>query len=236
LDPLGSGSDYTAFFDHLGIASLNFGFSGGYGVYHSTLDNLFWMESFGDPEFLYHAVAARLLGLLAMRLAGADVVPLRYVPYAETLEEQLDDLRREAIRERRMDKPFPGTEAKPIAADFGPVLDALAGFRASAEALDAALDGVPSAPPADLRPLNDAVVRVERALIDPEGLPGRKWFRHALYAPGLSTGYASWPFPGLAQAVKEHDAGMWDNQVRAVVARLAAAAAAMDRAAGLASP
>ena len=73
LEPLGSGSDYTVFLDHLGIPSLSFGFNGKYGVYHSMYDNFLWMDRFGDPEFLYHAVAARLYGLLAMRLASADV-------------------------------------------------------------------------------------------------------------------------------------------------------------------
>src|SRR6266850_5982907 len=76
LEALGSGSDYTAFADHAGIASLDFSFEGAYGVYHSVYDDLFWMEKFGDPEFLYHAVASRLYGLLAMRLAGAEIVPL----------------------------------------------------------------------------------------------------------------------------------------------------------------
>jgi N-acetylated-alpha-linked acidic dipeptidase len=237
LDPLGSGSDYTVFVDHLGIASLNFTFEGGYGVYHSVLDDFFWMESFGDPEFVYHGVAARLLGLLAMSLAGADVVPMRYVPYAEALEEQIDDLRRFAVRERRRGKPSEAG-ARPLEADFAPVLAALGEFRAAAERLDAALGALPDRePPPEpaLRTINDAVVGVERALLDEEGLPGRPWFRHVLYAPGLTTGYASWPYPGLRQAVKEHDAGMWEAERRRVVERLGAATARLDAAVRLAA-
>ncbi len=76
LNPLGSGSDYTAFLDHLGVPSLDVGFSGRYGVYHSIYDDFFWMEKFGDPEFVTHATAARLYTLIAMRAAGAEVVPL----------------------------------------------------------------------------------------------------------------------------------------------------------------
>ena len=86
MNPLGSGSDYTAFLDHLGVPALDIGFSGRYGVYHSIYDDFFWMEKFGDPEFLTHATAARLYTLIAMRAAGAEVVPLRFAPYAEALK------------------------------------------------------------------------------------------------------------------------------------------------------
>src|SRR5262249_56643251 len=119
LSPLGSGSDYTVFLDHLGIASLNFSFTGSYGVYHSALDNFFWMKSFGDPDFLYHAVAARFFGLLAMRLGGANLVPMRYLPYADALEHQSDMLRRMAVMECRKaeggEKP---PERPPVNPDF----------------------------------------------------------------------------------------------------------------------
>jgi N-acetylated-alpha-linked acidic dipeptidase len=77
------------------------------------------------------------------------------------------------------------------------------------------------------------VVQVEREFLSPEGISGRPWFRHTLYAPGLTTGYASWPFPGLTQAVKDHDASIWDRESKKVVERLDAAAAALDRAANL---
>jgi N-acetylated-alpha-linked acidic dipeptidase len=238
LGAMGSGSDYTVFVDHLGIAALNFGFSGGYGVYHSTLDNFFWMEKFGDPEFLYHALAARLLGLLTMRLASADVVPLRYVPYADALNRQLDDLRRNAVRERRGvvgadEVPDPA----PLNADFAPVRKALRRFREAAASLDVALDALqagPRPPEETLGSLNDAVVGVERQFLSEEGLPGRPWFRHLLYAPGLTTGYASWPFPGLAQAIKDRNREMWDAELPRVVARLEAAVETLDEAARLA--
>src|SRR5206468_1059388 len=75
---------------------------GPYGVYHSIYDDLFWMEHFGDPEFLYHTAASRLYGLLAMRLGAADIVPLRYGAYGRALSRELELLRREAVRERRV--------------------------------------------------------------------------------------------------------------------------------------
>ena len=239
LAPLGSGSDYTVFLDHLGIAAMNFSFTGSYGVYHSTLDNFFWMKSFGDPNFLYHAVAARFFGLLAMRLGGADVVPMRYVPYASALESQSDALRRMAVMERRKalaaEKP---PERPPLNPDFAPLLKALSRFRTSATSLDRTLDSLQSrgeAVPGSLPRVNDAVVEVERKLLTPEGLPGRPWFKHALYAPGLTTGYASWPFPGLTQAVKDHDAALWEKEQKKVLDALEAGADAMEAAAKIAS-
>src|SRR5918993_2309660 len=110
LAPLGSGSDYTVFLDHLGVPSWDFGFEGSYGVYHSVYDNFRWMEKYGDPEFLYHAAAARLWGLMALRLANADLVPLRFGTYARDLQVDLDTMRRDAIRRART-PPAPGSRA-----------------------------------------------------------------------------------------------------------------------------
>jgi N-acetylated-alpha-linked acidic dipeptidase len=239
LGSLGSGSDYTVFLDHLGIASLNFSFEGSYGVYHSTLDNFFWMKHFGDPQFLYHAVAARLFGLLAMRMGSAEVVPMRYVPYATALEHNSDELRRLAVMERRKtasdEKP---PEHPPLKPDFAPLLSALADFRTSAAKLDRALEAIQTrgdASPEALAQLNDAVVGVERKFLTPDGLFGRPWFKHVLYAPGLTTGYASWPFPGMTQAVKDHDALLWEREQKKVLDCLKAATAAMEAAAKIAS-
>src|SRR5262249_34688507 len=101
LDPLGSGSDYTVFLDHAGVPAIDVDFKGRYGVYHSIYDDFFWMETFCDPEFLTHATAARLYTLIAMRAAGAEVLPLRFVPYAEAIRDHVDDLRRMVARQGR---------------------------------------------------------------------------------------------------------------------------------------
>ena len=107
MNPLGSGSDYTVFVDHLGIPAVDAGLRGGYGVYHSIYDDFNWMEKFGDPEFLNHATAARLYTLIAMRAASADVVPMRFVPYGLALRQHVDELRliRAARSGRRTDSP-----------------------------------------------------------------------------------------------------------------------------------
>jgi N-acetylated-alpha-linked acidic dipeptidase len=225
LAPLGSGSDYTAFLDHLGIPSFDFGFSGDYGVYHSVYDNFRWMEKYGDPEFLYHAAAAKLWGLMAMRLASADIVPLRYATYARDLQVDLDNLRRDAIRRART-QPAPGSGTKPsIAPDFSQVVKALDELRAAGEAADRGADAaMTSGDAVAVRRINEALTSVEQAFLDLKGLPNRPWFRHMLIGPGLTTGYAPWPFPALQEAVENKDAAMFASEVERVVAALKAGA------------
>jgi N-acetylated-alpha-linked acidic dipeptidase len=230
LSPLGSGSDYTVFLDHLGIPSLDFGFSGGYGVYHSVYDNFRWMEKYGDPEFLYHAAAAKLWGLMAMRLANAEVVPLRFSTYARDLQVDLDNLRRDVIRRARtlVDAASGATPA--VTLDFSAVLAALQELRAAGESVDRAADAaVAAGDSAAVRRLNDTLAQVERAFLDANGLPNRPWFRHMLIAPGLTTGYAPWPFPALQQAVEERNATLAATEIIRVVAAIKAAAARATR-------
>ena len=231
LAPLGSGSDYTAFIDHLGIPSFDFGFGGGYGVYHSVYDNFRWMEKYGDPEFLYHAAGARLWGLMAMRLASAEVVPLRYSTYARDLQVDLDNLRRDVVRRGRA-QAAPAAGAKPsFTADFTAVLAALDEFRAAGEAADRAADAAAkSGDAAALRRINDALTSVESAFLDPKGLPGRPWFRHMLAGPGLTTGYAPWPFPALQEALENKDSAMFGRESARVVAALQAGRARLEAA------
>ncbi|MBI3932933.1 MAG: M28 family metallopeptidase [Acidobacteria bacterium] len=235
VDPLGSGSDYTAFLDHLGVPSLNFGFDGPYGVYHSVFDNFRWMERFGDPEFLYHAAAARLYGLLAMRLASADVVPLRFGSYATALRQSLDALRRDVLRKARTPAEPDGKESRPLVPDFGPVLAALERLGAAGAAADRAVERLVAAERRDLAAqANAALLQVERAFVSPDGLPGRPWFRHVLYAPGTTTGYAAWPFPGLRQAVEDRDPALFAAESAKVVTALDAAAERLSAVARLA--
>jgi N-acetylated-alpha-linked acidic dipeptidase len=232
LSPLGSGSDYTAFVDHLGIPSIDFGFNGPYGVYHAVYDNFFWMSHFGDPAFVYHQAAARFYGLIGMRLASADIVPLRFASYATALRRELEALHRDAIRKART---APEGDEKPgIKPDFGPVEEALAELDKAGKDLDAALDQRTSAGGAAPTRLNDALVQIERAFLAPEGLKGRPWFQHLLVAPGLTTGYAPWPFPGMTQAVEEKDAAGYEKESQRIVGALREGTARMKAAAALA--
>jgi N-acetylated-alpha-linked acidic dipeptidase len=222
LQPLGSGSDYTAFLDNLGVPSFDFGFGGPYGVYHAVYDNFRWMEKYGDPDFLYHAAAARLWGLMGMRLASADVVPLRFSSYGRDLQDDLDVVRRDAIRRARTNDP--ASRQKPaITPDFSEIVAALKDLSAAGAAVDKAADAVAeSGDAAKAKAMNDQLIQVERAFLNNEGLPKRPWFRHMLIAPGLTTGYAAWPFPALQQAIEERDQTMFTNEAKRVVAAIKA--------------
>jgi N-acetylated-alpha-linked acidic dipeptidase len=216
---LGSGSDYTAFVDHLGIPVVDAGFKGSYGVYHSVYDNLNWMEKFGDPEFLSHATAARLYTLIVMRAASADVVPLTFKPYGLALREHVDELRRlKAGRVRKSADSKPGASID--FAGLPSLVEAVRAFQTQAELLDRATEKAAASASAGsdkVLKLNDALAKVERAFLLKEGLPGRPWFKHAVYAPGLTTGYASWPLPAIRQGLEEEKTP--DAKLAADVAR-----------------
>lgn len=219
LGRLGSGSDYTVFLDNLGIPSLDFSFSGGYGVYHSVYDNFFWMSHFGDPEFLYHQAAARFFGLLTMRLSSAKVMPLRFSNYGTALMDDINEIRTDVIRRARV------AEGQPFKPDFSAVVAAIRALETAGREADKAADRLASSEnSAALSRFNDAIMQVERAFLNSEGLPKRPWFRHQLIAPGLTTGYAPWPFPGLREALEKKDAAMFDAESKKVVAALKAGA------------
>jgi N-acetylated-alpha-linked acidic dipeptidase len=230
---LGSGSDYTAFVDHLGIPVVDGGLRGGYGVYHSVYDDFNWMEKFGDPEFLNHATAARLYTLIAMRAAAADVAPLRFVPYGHAMREHVDELRLIHARRLRQDE---SSTAKPKAEFEGAVelVRAVRDFQGRAEAFDRAIEALirhDSIATEKLVALNDAILKIERAFLFEAGLPGRTWFKHAIYAPGLTTGYAAWPLPAIRQALEDKNPAQLSAAVTRTVERIEKAADALTKAA-----
>lgn len=227
---LGSGSDYTAFVDHLGIPAVDAGLRGGYGVYHSIYDDFNWMDKFGDPEFLSHATAARFYTLITMRAAGAEVVPMRFAPYGLALRQHVDELRLIRVRKLRKAKgpqPRPGAEFDGAADLIGAVRE----FRERAEECDRAVEAAARKGGLDrarLAELNDAIAAVERAFLLDEGLPERPWFKHAVYAPGLTTGYASWPLPAIRQAIEDDKTGETAKAVAASVRRIRGASGALS--------
>lgn len=231
LGDLGSGSDYTAYLDHLGIPAADINFSGRYGVYHSIYDNFYWMEKFGDPEFIQHATAARLYTAIVLKASSEPVLPLSFTPYAEAIRGYLDDLRRMVAKRKRTSENkaelvFEIPKLKELAA-------AIMSFEKAAEATDAATRALANAPAgnvvaARLDAVNAALTRVERAFLHEAGLPGREWYKHVIYAPGLTTGYAAWPLPGLRQAVFRADEKMAAEQTAILIERIAAAAEALQ--------
>ena len=194
ISPLGSGSDYTPFLQHLGIASLNIGFGGegGGGVYHSNYDDFYWYSHFSDTNFAYGRTLAQVNATIGMRLADAPVLPFEFGRLAATIGRYLDEIEK-----------LPNQKRKP---DLKAVRSEVAQLAKSAEAFDNAYGKSASklsgSRAAQLAPLNEILFRSERDLTLDPGLPGRPWFRHRIYAPGKYTGYAVKTLPGIREAVE----------------------------------
>ena len=205
IGALGSGSDYTPFLQHLGVASTDMGFNGDYGVYHSAYDSFYWMDQFGDPEFKYHVAAAQVWGTLAMRLADADGLSFDYTDYAN----QIRDYFTEAFRLARIRK---------LSLDEKSVNEAVSDFAKEAERIEKSRqDAIRDSDRSRLAKINDALVQAERQFIDPKGLRGRAWYKHQIYAPGFYTGYAAQPLTDFRQALDERNSGNAKESLERIV-------------------
>ena len=186
---LGSGSDYTVFLNFLGVPVADLTFDGPYGVYHSIYDNHNWVARIGDPGFRYHVALVQVWGLLAMRLADADILPLDYAPYASRLQE----FAREVERRRPTVAPDAFHTLDAAIQSLGVAAAELNGRRDRALASGDAISA---------RTINAQLLRAERMLTDPAGIPGRPWYRHLVFAPQFT--YAPLLLPGVSEA---QDAG-----------------------------
>lgn len=222
LSALGSGSDYSPFFDYAGIPSIDIAFAGNYGVYHSIYDDFYWMKHFGDPTFVYHAALARILGTLALRLDEADLLPFDYPAYASEIEHTVTD-RFERARQNDQDI-------------LEPALDAAGQLSASASNASSALQAISaqSLGPATVEQINRGLVSVEQALLAPEGLYGRPWFKHMIYAPGSYAGYAAELLPGISESLDRNDSVALRQEAGSLAAALLRASARLDDVARLA--
>ena len=206
---LGSGSDYTAFLQHLGVPSNDMGSNGPYGVYHSVFDNFNWFKKFGDPDFLYEQEMARVFGLEVIRMADTDALPYDYELYAKEITSYIDAAKKKAQAEF-------GPEA--------PRFDEAAEAARKLQQAGAKMLGREKNPPSDPARLNRTLRQAERALLLPEGLPNRPWFRHAIYAPGQYTGYAAAVIPGVNESIDKHDLQRTKQQLVALAEALQRAA------------
>jgi N-acetylated-alpha-linked acidic dipeptidase len=202
---LGSGSDYTVFLQHLGVPSTDIGSTGAYGVYHSVFDNFSWFTKFGDPDFVYEQEMARFFGLQAIRMADADVLPYDYEEYGKEITAYLEAAKKNAESDL-------GTQGL----NFTEAVDAAHRFQEAGGKILAEQKASPS----DTKRLNQALIETERALLIPEGLPRRPWYRHAIYAPGEYTGYAAVVIPGVNEAIEKRDAERTRSQLNALTAAL----------------
>ena len=208
---LGSGSDYTPFIQHLGVPSTDIGSTGAYGVYHSVFDNYAWFVMNADPTFVYEQQMARVFGLEVLHMADADVLPYDYVTYARQILTYLA-----AAQGRARDAG--------LNLDFNAAL--AAGNRFAAEA--AVVMGKQLAGGGNPGVLNASLRAVEGDLLAPEGLPGRPWFRHTIFAPGEYTGYAAVVIPGVNEAIDARDVGRAQAQMANVTAALVRATATLE--------
>jgi N-acetylated-alpha-linked acidic dipeptidase len=254
---LGSGSDYTAFLDYAGVASINFAYGGeaGGGIYHSIYDDFYWYTHFGDPAFAYGRALAQTGGTTVLRMADSDLLPFHFSELFLTIRGYLNDLERFAenqmnqIRERNGEiraglfdatadpqKPFGAPVAEPLPPhiNFAPLENALELLNRSAEHYQQVLtraeqSGVLGR--AALASVNRELLRSERALTDPNGLPGRPWFKHQLYAPGLYTGYEVKTVPAVREAMEQKQWDVAEESIKSVAKVLENEAAAIERAA-----
>ncbi len=231
LYPLGSGSDYSPFLQHLGIASVDIRYGGedkNSGIYHSVYDSFDHYVRFGDPNFAYGVTLAETIGRVMLRVANADVLPMRFTELADAVGQYLEELHKlaDTMRERteqqhrlldenafklaadptEIDVP-PERESSVPFLNFAPLDNALSRLRKSAKACDEALgrvdrsDSTPNE--AQLSRLNTLLQSMEQTLLHPQGLPGREWYRHMIYAPGLYTGYGAKTLPGVREAIEQ---------------------------------
>uniref|UniRef100_H3GBG4 Glutamate carboxypeptidase n=1 Tax=Phytophthora ramorum TaxID=164328 RepID=H3GBG4_PHYRM len=198
---MGSGSDYTAFYQHLGIISANLGFSlarAPYGVYHSSMDSIMYSELYGDPNYATHVATAQWWGLLGLRLADDQVLPFDFTTYGFVMAEDLAGLEQQVATLPRS------------SVDFSELHQAIDRFTTSATTFHAQLAAFASnetlAGNVDaLHAWNEKLVLLERHLITKDGLPHRPWYKHVIFGPGFYEGYAGAAFPGISDAIAFYD-------------------------------
>jgi N-acetylated-alpha-linked acidic dipeptidase len=223
IGALGSGSDYTAFLDHLGIASLNIGFGGdaGGGIYHSIYDSFNWYTKFSDTTFEFGRTLAQTAGTLTIRLADSHILPFEFANFAETVGNYFDEIAK---------LPSQGV-------DLAPLRQSVERLKRVSDDYDRALrsfaqHAVFSAErPAELKELNKLLYQSERKLLSESGLPRREWFKHQIYAPGFYTGYGVKTLPGVREAIEQKNWTEAAEQVKVVSKTIDSISAQIDAAA-----
>ena len=257
LELLGDGSDFTAFQDYAGISTVHFGFGGEPGgtQYHSIYDDFYWYTHFADTDFAYERALSQTAGTATLRLAGADYLPIDYVPQADVIDKIVRDLekllkdRQDEYAERELQlkegvyaatvdprRPLiaPVHEPVPPYLNFAPMKNAASAFRRSADRYAAALArlraaGSPALPEPARLTLNADLLRVSRLFLNPKGLPGRPWFKHQLYAPGAYSGYDAQPAAAVREYMEQKKWREAESQVPMVADAIQAAAAGVDQ-------
>ncbi len=258
IGALGTGSDYTTFIDHLGIASLNVAYGGEdrEGIYHSIYDDFYWYTHFSDTEFVYGRALSQTVGTMVLRFAGADVLPYDFSDFSDTIHKYSDEVktllknRQDEIRERnqaldegvysatsdpRRPTVAPPREDVPPFLNFAPLDNAEAAVTRSADRYSRAIRSFTKSSAnvstQALQSLNVQLLQAERRLTDPDGLPRRPWYKHLIYAPGYYTGYSAKTLPGVREAIEEKRYAEADKEIVRIAKILQDYAATVDQAA-----
>jgi N-acetylated-alpha-linked acidic dipeptidase len=255
IGALGSGSDYSSFFQHLGIAALDVGYGGegeSGGVYHSLYDDYEHHSRFVDPGFAYDATLAKTVGRLVYRISDADLPVQRFGDFADTIGRYLNEVKKlsdSRKEETATQARLLASNAYNLAADpthshappsafapstdvsFAPLEAAVSKLKTSAAAFDTALAAKGPGLSAAQKVKLDATLRpLTQSLMHEEGLPGRPWFKNVIYAPGLFTGYGAKTLPGVREAIEERRYGDAQKYVGITGQALTAYAAKLDEA------
>jgi N-acetylated-alpha-linked acidic dipeptidase len=259
IGALGSGTDFTAFIDHLGIATLDFAYGGedGEGIYHSIYDDFYWYTHFSDTDFVYGRALAQTVGTSVMRLADGEVLPFDFVDFADTVEMYTKSLQKlladkqDEIRERNQEidegmfkatfdprhpTVAPAREEVPPHLNFAPMQNAVDALTRSAKHYQLALaqrqDNLGDAAiAAKLGVLNRDLIDSERRLTNADGLPHRPWYKHLLYAPGVYSGYGAKTVPGVREGIELKRYAEADTEIVRVARALEDEAALIESAA-----
>jgi len=189
---IGSGSDHTVFLNHLGCPTVGLTFDGPYGVYHSMYDDFYWMNKVGDPGYRYHTLMSKLWGVLALRLANSEILPFDFAFYAENVRQFVAELQK--------------NKEAAMQFDFKPLLARVAEFEAEGRRFNQAIERRIASGNIDRESsqrVNRAIRQVESNWLNADGIPGRPWFKHILYAARYT--YAHLELPGLTEAIERAD-------------------------------
>ncbi len=255
ISALGSGSDYTPFLQHLGIASLNMGFGGedGGGSYHSIYDSFDHYTKFGDFDFAYGVALAKVCGRAVLRLANADTLPFEFTNFADTVNQYSNEIMKmtDAMREetdamnrmiengmlKNVQNPqetfvMPKPKSEVPFLNFAPLQNAVAKLEKSAKNFQTVSKGK-NLTVAQQKNLDQILMQTEQSLISNQGLPRRPWFRHQIYAPGFYTGYGVKTLPGIREAIEQRNWKEAGEQINITSKTIENFAADIDRAVNL---
>ncbi len=243
ISALGSGSDYTPFIQHLGIASLSLGYGGedGGGNYHSIYDSYDNYKRFGDPDFVYGVALAQTAGRLMLRLADADILPFKFTNSYETIDKYISELMKMTDSMREETKTFnvninkkyflyasdptktyvvPPLQKEVTYIDFSPLQNAEVKLKEASAEYDNLVRKLKESGTAltdkQTKELNTTLMQTERALTLSAGLPRRPWYIHEIYAPGFYTGYGVKTLPSIREAIEQRNWEEAEDQIKVV--------------------